>query len=66
MCATLLQLEGRDAPVGDPSPSLYGSASASSPQSNEAFFFDISRWSSGRLSRQEADLNAAHAAAPEG
>jgi hypothetical protein len=49
MCATLLQLVGRDAPVGDPSPSLQGSASASSLQSNEAFFFFTSRWSSGRL-----------------
>ena len=46
---TLLQLGGRDAPVGDPSPSPWRSASVSSLRSNEAFFFDISRWSSGRL-----------------
>jgi hypothetical protein len=49
MRATLLPLGGRNAPVGDPSPSPWRSVSVSSPRSNEAFFFDISRWSSGRL-----------------
>src|ERR1700730_13777054 len=47
---TSLQLEGRDAPVGDPSSSPWGSASANSLRYNEAtfFFFEMSSSSTCR------------------